>query len=54
MLALKYVIKAPEPVDVPRHIRRRVLGDSRARRRLIAHTRGSPLHTFSTIRRHTV
>ncbi len=33
MLALKYGIKAPEPVDVPRHLRRRVLGDRRSHRR---------------------
>jgi uncharacterized membrane protein YeiH len=33
MLALRYGIKAPEPVDVPRHVRRRVLGSRRSRRR---------------------
>ena len=33
MLALKYGIKAPEPVDVPHHVRRRVLSNWRARRR---------------------
>ena len=32
MLALRYGIKAPEPVDVPRHVRRRVLGSRRSRR----------------------
>ena len=33
MLALRYGIKAPEPVDVPHHVRRSVLGSRRARRR---------------------
>jgi uncharacterized membrane protein YeiH len=33
MLALKYGIKAPEPVDVPHHVRRRVMSNWRARRR---------------------
>lgn len=33
MLALRFGIKAPEPVDVPHHVRRRVLGNRRGRRR---------------------
>jgi uncharacterized membrane protein YeiH len=32
MLALKYGIKAPEPVDLPHHVRRTVLGARRTRR----------------------
>ena len=33
MLALKWGVRAPEPVDVPRHLKRRVLhGRRRARR----------------------
>ena len=30
MIALRYGIKAPEPVDVPRHVRRTVLGSRRS------------------------
>jgi uncharacterized membrane protein YeiH len=33
MIALKYGIRAPEPVDVSRHLRRRMLSGRRARRR---------------------
>lgn len=33
MLALKYGIRAPEPVDVPRHLKRRVLAGRRRKRR---------------------
>jgi uncharacterized membrane protein YeiH len=33
MIALKYGVRAPEPVDVPRHLRRRVLSGRRDRRR---------------------
>ena len=33
MIALKYGIRAPEPMDVPRHLTKRVLGGRRRRRR---------------------
>jgi uncharacterized membrane protein YeiH len=33
MIALKYGIRAPEPMDVPRHLSKRVLGGRRRRRR---------------------
>ena len=33
MVALRFGIKAPEPVDLPRHVRRRVLTSRRGRRR---------------------
>jgi uncharacterized membrane protein YeiH len=32
MIALRYGIKAPEPVDLPRHVRRRVFGGRRTQR----------------------
>lgn len=33
MIALRFGVKAPEPVDLPRHVRRRVLTTRRGRRR---------------------
>ena len=45
MLALKYGIKAPEPVDVPHHVRRTVLGNRRGRRRgMRVYRSGDPGH----------
>jgi uncharacterized membrane protein YeiH len=44
MLALRYGIKAPEPVDVPHHLRRRVLHGRRSLRRRSAGGRAAETH----------